>query len=124
MFMPSSIPEADAVCAAVLQRCAVPTDVVDEALLVQAVTDAVWERLRELTVDRFDVSWDSIAPARASASAHHRDLSAYLSTRGAVGLALNDKLRSYVLYALPESLLASVRDGQFSRCDVVTDQEP
>lgn len=118
MFMTASIPDCDCVGDLVLQRCESTTEHVDGDRLRRAVTDAMWGRLHELTSGRTDVAWDSLAPVRATSDADHRHLSAYLSTRGAVGLALNDKLRSYMLYVLPQQFAIAVEQGLFDRCDL------
>lgn len=118
MFMTSPIPDCGAVREAVLHRSAASPDDIDGDRLERAIVDAMWERLRELTSDRADVSWSSIAPLRDVRAAGHRALAAFLSTRGAVGLALNDKLRSYLLYELPSQLGTDVDRGVFDRCDL------
>ena len=54
-FRAIGIPESDAVCDAVIGRCESPVDI-DRAVLRQAVTDAAWARLAELTEGRVDVT--------------------------------------------------------------------
>ncbi|AYJ50467.1 hypothetical protein D8W71_21780 [Rhodococcus sp. P1Y] len=122
-FMTSPIPPYLSVCEIVVARCTCSADV-DGKRLRQAVADAMWERLQELTYNRTDVAWAGLADLRTVPDPNHRHLTAYLSTHGAVGLALIDKLRSYLLYVLPRLLVDAVERGMFDVCDVRAAREP
>jgi len=113
-FRAIGIPESDAVCDAVIGRCESPVDI-DRAVLRQAVTDAAWARLAELTEGRIDVTAHSLSQVRTAPNFDHRMLAAYLTTHGAVGLALADKLRSYLVYVVPQQYADRVCNGEF-RC--------
>lgn len=122
--MTSPIPQCDSVCEMVMQLCAHSVDDIDGVRLHRAVADAMWARLHELTHARTDVEWVGLVDLRAVPDSDHRHLAAYLSTRGAVGLALIDKLRSYLLYVLPQQLVVAAEQGMFDGCDLHTGREP
>lgn len=96
----------------ILAACA-QTGPVDDERLLEAIATGAWDRLRQMTTGRSDVTWDGLE--RALVRFDPGRVGAYLSTKGAVGIALNDKLRSYLLYELAPQLTARVDAGAFDR---------
>lgn len=113
-FMVSTIPECVAVCDLVLQRSDEP-NCVDRARLVEAISDATWNMLEEWTTGRTDVTWVALQRMQGVPDFDHCRLGAYLSTKGAIGVALSDKLRFHLLYILPQHLAKLVGEGAFHR---------
>lgn len=112
-YMKTALPEPAAVFEEVMQLSESYTGMIDCVRLLGAVESAVWDRLYELTARREDISWESLCLLRASVDFDHRRLAAYLSTRGAIGIAVNDKLSGYLTRLLPRQLVAAVHSGSF-----------
>ncbi|ORI21164.1 hypothetical protein [Rhodococcus sp. 1168] len=112
-YMKAALPEPATVFEEVMQLSASYSGVIDCDRLLGAVESAVWDRLYELTARREDIRWDSLCLLRASGGFDHRRLAAFLSTRGAVGIAVNDKLSGYLTRLLPRQLTAAVYSGRF-----------
>ncbi|TSD44754.1 hypothetical protein FFI94_000295 [Rhodococcus sp. KBS0724] len=115
IYMMVAIPEYATVRDEILRLCRSPRGNIDEDRLLQAIASAAWEMLRELTIGREDIAWTELRQLGSSPNFDHAKLAAYLSTAGAVGIAVNDKLRNYLTHTIPQELSASVDSGKFNR---------
>ena len=113
IYMVAKIPEYTDVRDEILHRCRSQQASIDGDRLLQAVVAASWERLRELSIGRRDITWEALCLLRATPDFDHRKLAAYLSTKGAAGIAVNDKLSTYLTHAVPRRLAALVDCGNF-----------
>ncbi|NMN95079.1 hypothetical protein [Antrihabitans stalactiti] len=112
-YMPSAIPECSEVRDDILAQSGRDIGVVDEEWLLTVVRTVLQEKLRETTIGRVDVTWDEIRSLLARPDYDPRLLSKFLSTKGAVGVAINDKISALLSVHIPAALLLRVRAGDF-----------
>lgn len=115
IYMLVAIPEYATVRDEILRLCRSPRENIDEDSLLRAIESASWELLHELTIGREDITWAELHQLGSAPNFDHAKLAAYLSTAGAVGIAVNDKLRNYLTHTVPQELSASVDSGKFNR---------
>lgn len=112
-YMLWSIPECADVRDDILDRSGRPADRVDGVGVLSAVVAASRERLCELTCGRDDVTWEETRYLIGRPDFDHRLLAAFLSTKGAVGVAINDKFAAFLSVHVPAALLVRVCAGEF-----------
>ena len=108
-----SIPECIVVRDDILVRSGRPVGSIDGDGVLAMIVAASRNRLRELTAARDDVTWEETQGLLERPDFDHRLLSAFLSTKGAVGIAINDKLAALLSVHIPAALLTRVRSGDF-----------
>ncbi|MFH5230856.1 hypothetical protein [Antrihabitans spumae] len=112
-YMLWSIPECSDVRDEILARSGRPVGSVDRDRVLATVFAASRDKLYELTIDRGDVSWEETKRIVARPDFDHRLLSAFLSTKGAVGIAISDKIAAFLSVHVPASVVLRVRSGDF-----------
>ncbi|KDQ04737.1 hypothetical protein KKP62_00140 [Rhodococcus sp. GOMB7] len=113
IYMVAKIPEYTEVRDEVLRHCRSRQASIDGDRLLHAVVSASWQCLRELSIGRRDITWEALCLLRANPDFDHQKLAAYLSTKGAAGIAVNDKLCTYLTHVVPRRLAALVDCGNF-----------
>lgn len=113
IYMKAELPEPADVVADIMRLCSSYVISVDRSGILAAVEASTWKKLHELTCERRDVKWQSLLVLRHCESFDHQRLAAFLSTHGAIGIAVNDKLSGHLTRFLPYQLAAMVESGAF-----------